>query len=136
MLEGRKRALAENAAPHFEQGETVKETMLGQTFVTPLMYLLIAPIVFIFMVRQRAVMATDRNIYVFQLHFWKAKQIDQLVTKQPIGSGNVELSSLGIKVGDTDKTYAALFQFGDMKRVAALASGEGAQPAAAQGEQA
>jgi hypothetical protein len=136
MLEKRKQALAENAAPHFEQGETVKETMIGQTFITPLAYLLIAPIAFIFMVRQRAVMATDRNVYVLQLNFWKAKQIDQLVTKQPIGSGNVELSSLGIKVGDTDKTYAALFQFEDMKRVAALASGEPAPPAAAQGERA
>ncbi len=125
MIEKRKRGLIEAARPYLEPGETVREVMVGQTFVSPLMYLLIGPIVFVFMVRPRVAMVTDRNIYMFEGNMWKTKQLNRLLQKFPVGQAPIKLTGLSITIGN-EKSYALLFQFKPMKNIAALAQG-GAQ---------
>ena len=118
MAKRTKAGLVESAKRFLEEGETVREVYLGQTYVTPLIYLLIAPIVFIFMVKPRAVMTTDRNVYVMKRSMWKGKQIDECLFKQPIGEATVETTSLALRVSGGEKLYAMLGGFADKRAVA------------------
>ena len=126
MLEKRKQRLIEAARPHLN-GEQVREVMVGQTFVSPLVYLLIAPVVFVFMVRPRVAMVTDQHVYMFEGNMWSTKKLNGLLEKHPVGSAPIQLSGMSITIGG-EKSYALLFQFAPMKRIAELAQrGSGAQ---------
>ena len=120
MLEKRKQQLIAAAQPRLEPGETVREVMVGQTFVSPIVYLIVAPIVFVFMVRPRVVMATDRNIYVLAGNIWSVKKLNETLVKQPIGSAAVRATKFSLTVG-AEKSYALLFQFANKNAIAALA---------------
>jgi hypothetical protein len=128
MVEKRKRALIEAARRFMEPGEDVREVMIGQNLVTPLVYLLIGPIVLVFVARPRIVMATDRHVYVFEGDMWKAKELKRVLEKHAIGSVPLQLTGLSITIG-AEKCYAMLGQGKSMKQVAALAEGSGTQPA-------
>ena len=113
-----KRALVENARPQMEGGEEASAVMLGQTGVTPWLYLLIFPLVFIFIVRSRAVALTERNIYVIDQSIWKQKEV-QAVRRYPRGTTQFEVTALGVKVADEDPIYALLGQGDEKKKIAA-----------------
>ncbi len=134
MLQKRKQRLIEAAQQYLESGEQVREVMVGQSFVSPLIYLLVAPIVFVFMVRPRIAMATDRNVYMFEGNVWSTKKLNRVLEKHRIGQAPVTLTRLSLTIGN-EKAYALLFQFAPMKEIARLLnSGQAsqAQPAAAQ----
>jgi hypothetical protein len=126
MIEKRKRRLIEAAQPHLG-GEQVREVMVGQTAVTPVLYLLVFPIVFVFMVRPRVAMVTDQHVYMFEGNMWSTKKLNRLLEKHPVGNAPVSLTGMAITIGK-EKSYALLFQFGPMKRVAELARAGGEQP--------
>jgi hypothetical protein len=125
VREGVKQALMDGARPEMEEGEEPKAVMLGQTFVSPLVYFLIGPLVFIFMARPRCVAATDRNVYVIEHGFWKQKEFKRILAKHPLGSVPVKLTGLSITIGDEEKVYALLGQFGPMEEIGDLAGGRG-----------
>ena len=120
MIEKRKRNLIAAAQSYLEPGEQVREVMVGQTFVTPLSYLLIGPIVFVFVVRPRVAMVTDRNVYMFEGNMWSTKKLNRMLHKYPVGQAPIELTGLSITIGQ-EKSYALLFQFKPMKAIATLA---------------
>ncbi len=127
MIEKRKQNLIAAARQYLEPGENVREVMVGQTFVSPLVYLLIAPIVFVFMVRPRVAMVTDRHVYMFEGNMWSTKKLNRLLEKHEVGRAPIQLSGMSITIG-SQKSCALLFQFAPMKRVAELAQrGGGAQ---------
>jgi hypothetical protein len=123
MLEGRKRKIAAQAAPHMEEGEDPRLMMLGQTYVTPWVYLLIAPIVFVFMVKPRAVLATDRNVYVLELGQFKASQVKSVLIKQRLSDADVKATRFSLTVAG-EKAFAMLGQGGPMRQIADLAAAE------------
>jgi hypothetical protein len=120
MLEKRKRNLIAAAQQYLEPGETVREVMVGQTFVTPLAYLLVGPILFVFMVRPRVAMVTDRNVYMFEGNMWSTKKLNGMLQKFPVGQAPIKLTGLSITIGN-ETSHALLFQFKPMKNVATLA---------------
>lgn len=122
MFEKRKQHLIAAAQPRLEPGEQVREVMVGQTFVSPLVYLIVAPIVFVFMVRPRVVMATDRNVYVFAGNYWSTKKLNETLVKQPIDQADLVATKFSLTVGG-EKSYALLFQFERKNAIAALAGG-------------
>jgi hypothetical protein len=121
MVEKRKRRLIEAARPMLG-GEEVREVMVGQTFVSPLIYLLVGPIVFVFMARPRVAMVTDRHVYMFEGNMWSTKKLNRLLEKHPVGNAPVKATGLSLTIGN-EKSYALLFQFAPMKRIAELARG-------------
>jgi len=122
MIEKRKRGLIESAQQWLEPGEEVREVMVGQTFISPIMYLLLMPIVFVFMVRPRVAMVTDRNVYMFEGNMWSTKKLKSLLEKHPVGNAPVTLTGLSITIGN-ERSFALLFQFAPMKQIAVLAQG-------------
>jgi hypothetical protein len=130
MIEKRKRALVEAARRFMEPGEEVREVMIGQSFVTPYVYLLVGPIVFVFVAQPRIVMATDRHVYVFEGNMWKAKELKSVLEKHAIGSVPMKLTGLSLTIGN-EKSYAMLGQGKSMKQIASIAEGGAAQPALA-----
>jgi hypothetical protein len=121
MLEKRKRRLIEAAGPHLG-GEQVREVMVGQSAVSPLIYLLVGPIVLAFFARPRVAMVTDQHVYMFEGNMWSTKKLNRLLEKHPVGRAPVSVTGLSLTVGN-QKSYALLFQFGPMKRIAELAKG-------------
>jgi len=130
MIAKRKAKLVEAARPQMEPGEQVHEVMIGQTFISPLAYLIVGQLLFVFMVRPRIAIATDRNVYLFEGNMWKANQLNRLLEKHAVGSAAITLTKYSITIGN-EKSYAMLWQFESMKQVAAIAQG-GTQPQAIQ----
>ena len=133
MVEKRKQRLIAAAQQYLEPGEQVREVMVGQSSATPLLYLLVAPIVLVFVVRPRIAMATDRHVYMFEGNMWSTKKLNRVLEKHAIGNAPVQVSGLSLTIGN-EKSYALLFQFDAMKQVAALANPQqaaisGPQPA-------
>ena len=118
MAKRTKAGLIKSAKRFLDEGETVREVYLGQTYVTPLMYLLIAPIVFLFIVKPRAVMTTDRNVYVMKRSMWKSKQIDECLFKKPLDEATIKTSPLALSISGGEKLYAMLGEFDDKRAVA------------------
>jgi hypothetical protein len=132
MIEKRKAGLVEAARPHMEPDEQVCEVMIGQTMVSPVAYLIIGQLLFAFIAKPRVAIATDRNVYLFEGNMWMPKKLNGLLGKYPAGNAPIKLTKLSITIGG-EKSYALLWQFDPMKRVAAIAQGgaEAAQPAPA-----
>ena len=115
MFEKRKQALAESARPHLEPGESAQAVFIGQTFVSPLVYFLIGPIVFMFVAKQRVAIATERNVYVLSIHFLKGKEVREVVAKYPLVSARVEAGRASLQIGDSERLWAFLFGFRDIE---------------------
>ena len=122
-MKRRKAALIQSAQRFLEPGETPRTIYIGQTFVSPLIYALIGPIVFIFVARQRAVLVTDRYVRVLKPNFWKSKQVDEELARFPIAEARIERTKLGLSVGGGPRIYAFLFGFKDMAAVEAAVQG-------------
>jgi hypothetical protein len=130
MQKKRAAALAESAKPYLEQGETVRGVFHGQTFVSPILYLLVGPIVFMFMARQGAIITTDRDVYQFKLGFWSTKKVENLLHKTPLASAHAEEKPFwSLEVGEGPRLYAFLGTNKFRKEVAAQINGGEAEPA-------
>jgi hypothetical protein len=127
LIEKRKQRLIEAARPHFEPGEQVREVMIGQTFISPLAYLIVGQLLFVFMVRPRIAMVTERNVYMFEGNMWRPNKLNRLIEKHPVGNVPITLTKYSITIGN-EKSYAMMWQFESMKQVAAMAQGGAQQP--------
>src|SRR4051794_21075546 len=125
-IEKRKQKLAEAARPQMEPDEQVRVVMIGQSFVSPVAYLLVGQLLFAFVAKPRIAIATDRNVYLFEGNMWRPNKLNRLIEKHPAGSAPVKLTKLSITIG-SEKSYALLWQFDSMRQVAASAQGA-AQP--------
>ena len=122
--------MAESARPALEEGETVRGVFAGQTFITPLAYLLVAPLVFVFMVRAGAIITTDRNVYQFKGSIRSTKRVEDLLHKTPLASAHAEEKPFwSLEVGEGPRLYAPLGGNRFRKEVAAQINGGEAEPA-------
>jgi hypothetical protein len=96
--------LAQTAQPLLEEGESVKHVFLGQTFITPWVYLLVAPFVFVLVAKSRVVLLTDRHVYVLARR--SGNRVGDVIAKLPLGAASVDLGKMSIKIGDTDRLWA------------------------------
>ncbi len=69
MLERQRKKVEAAVSPHLDPDERMKAAFIGQTPIPPITYLLIAPIVFVFILKFRTIVATERHLYVFS-HKW------------------------------------------------------------------
>lgn len=123
--------LLENVREHLG-GETPEVIFRGQTFISPIVYLLIGPIVFIFMVKPRTIVVTGSRIHTFQQSLWRPSKVTAVVSQHDRGAVDAELTRFSITLGDDDKLYA-LWGTADAMKAAAAAVQQGAPAAAQQG---
>src|SRR5215212_2483632 len=100
MVEKRKQRLAEAARPQMEEGEQIREVMIGQSFISPVAYLIVGQLLFAFVAKPRIVMATDRNVYMFEGNMWRPNKLNRLMEKHALGSVPVELTKYSITIGN------------------------------------
>ena len=127
MREGTKRKLIDGSAGELE-GVEPGAVMLGQTKVTPWIYLLILPLVFIFLVRSRAIAATDTHVYVIEQGQMKQSEV-KAIRAYPLASTEVEVTGLAVKIAGEEPVYALLGQGDARKRIAELAASARSAPA-------
>lgn len=130
MFEKRKSKVFESAKAEgfIDQDETMRKAFICQTFASPLV---LTPLVTMFISDQRVVFATDRNAYTVSVSKWKTTKPTGLVSKHALGSANATKKALSLQIDGEEKLYAFLFQFGDMKEIAALINGDGERAPAA-----
>ncbi len=128
MREATKRKLIEGSGDQLA-GVDESRVMLGQTGVTPMLYLLILPLVFIFIVRSRAVAASDTHVFVIEQGQMKQSDLKD-VRAYPIASTQIEVTALSVKIAGEDPIYALLGQGGPRKEIAALVERAGSAPVA------
>ena len=114
LYDKQKQKRAEAIAPYLEDGETVRESFLGQTPVPPWVFLLIAPYVFIFFQKYRTVAATERNVYVMHNSFLRSYKFDKVAHKAPLSSAHVESGGNWVTIDDGPKLMVP--PFGPIKR--------------------
>jgi hypothetical protein len=114
MLERQKRKVAAAVTPHLEPGEQIRAMFIGQTPVPPITYLLVGPILFIFILKFRTIVATDRNLYVFPHKWMRTYSYSGEPYKVPIGQANYESGSMYARVDGGPKLW--VMPFGPVKR--------------------
>ena len=114
LYDKQKQKRADALAPYLEDGETVKESFLGQTPVPPWVFFLIAPYVFIFFQKYRTVAATERNVYVMHNSFLRSYKFDKVAHKAPLSSARIESGGNWLTVDDGPKLMVP--PFGPIKR--------------------
>jgi len=114
MLERQRKKVEAAVSPHLEAGEHVKAAFTGQTPIPPISYLLIAPIVFVFILKFRTIVVTERNLYVFS-HKWMRSYV---YTGEPytvkIEQARLESGSSWARVDGGPKLW--VMPFGPVKR--------------------
>lgn len=93
--------------PYLGEGEEVKAIMSGQTTIPPLAYLLVAPIVFIFVLKFKTVVATDRNLYVMPNKFLRGYKFQGDPYKVPLGSASIDAGSMSVRIDGGPRIWAA-----------------------------
>lgn len=114
MLEKQVRKREEAARPFLEEGEQIRATMIGQTPVPPIIYLLIAPLVFVFVIQFKTVVVTDRNIYVLRNKWMRTYAFQDDFHRAPLGSAKVESGPMWMRVDDGPRIWIG--PFGPAKR--------------------
>jgi hypothetical protein len=130
--------LAANAAPQMERGESVQATVIGRinsrpgSFDATALDLATNDVAGDELIGAEfgnsndpnyAVMATERNLYVFRLRRRSFTKFDQLTAKHAIGSVEVLLSSLSGKLLIGDLFVGTGFQRARARRVIAAVGG-------------
>ena len=69
------------------------------------------------------VIATDSNAYTIEVSRWRTTKPTRLVSKHALGSVPTTRRALSLQIDDEERLYAFLFQFADMKEIAALING-------------
>lgn len=114
MLERQRRKLIAAVTPFLEAGEEVRAPFIGQTTIPPITYLLILPIAFIFVIKFVTVVATDRNLYVFQNRWMRTYTYRGEPYKVPLGEARFESGSMYAQVDGGPKLW--VMPFGPVKR--------------------
>ena len=114
LYDKQKQKRADAIAPYLEDGETVRESFLGQTPVPPWVFFLIAPYVFIFIQKYRTVAATDRNLYVMHNAYLRSYKFDKVAHKTPLSAARIESGGSWMTVDGGPKLMTP--PFGPIKR--------------------
>lgn len=97
--------LLESAREHLG-GERVLAVLRGQTHVSPLLFPLMAPVLLFFLVKPRAVIATDKSIITVQESMWLQAKVTRVVSRYPCGGVAIRRTRLGLKIGDDLTIFA------------------------------
>jgi hypothetical protein len=114
MLERQRRKVHEAVTPYLEPGETIESVYIGQTPIPPIAYFLVLPIVFVFIVKFRTVVATDRHIYVFAHKWMRSYEYSGEPYKVPIERANYNSGSMFAQVDEGPKLW--VMPFGPVKK--------------------
>jgi hypothetical protein len=114
MLERQRRKVHEAVGPHLEPGEEIRAAFIGQTPIPPITYLAVAPIVFVFILKFRTVVVTDRNLYVFPHKWMRSYAYSGDPYKVPLSKANYESGSMYGRVDGGPKLW--VFPFGPVKK--------------------
>lgn len=109
-----KRKMVEAVSPHLEEGEEVRAVYLGQTPIPPITYLLVGPLLFVFIIQFKTFVATDRNLYVFSNKWMRSYAYKDQPYKVPIENARFESGSTFARVDDGPKAWCA--PFGPVKK--------------------
>lgn len=118
---GTERKLVDSLKEHLGD-ERVLTVVRGQTFVSPVVLPLISPLLFIFLVRPRTVIVTDKSLITVEESIWLQSKVTRLVSRYGSGAVPVRLSRLGLKIGPDRKIFAMLGSFPAMRKAATLGS--------------
>ena len=125
-----KRKREEAVRPYLEPDERIRATMIGQTPVPPIIYLLVAPIVFIFIIQFKTIVVTDRNVYVFPNRWMRTYKFrEDQIYKAPRAAAKVESGSMWVRVDEGPRIWTA--PFGPVKKWRREVLEAAAQPAPA-----
>jgi hypothetical protein len=114
MLKRQRRKVHQAVTPSLEEDEEIKAVFIGQTPIPPITYLLIGPIVFVFILKFKTIVATDRNLYVFPHKWMRTYQYSGDPYKVPIGRAKYASGSMYAQVDDGPKLW--VMPFGPVKR--------------------
>ena len=114
MGEKLKRKIIDAVTPHIEDGEQVRAVYIGQTPIPPLAYLLIGPLLFIFIMQFKTFVVTDRNMYVFPNRWMRTYSYKAEPYKVPIEQARFESGSMFARVDDGPRAWCA--PFGPVKK--------------------
>jgi hypothetical protein len=114
MLERQRRKVEEAVRPYLEPGETIEAAFIGQTPIPPIVYFLLLPIVFVFILKFRTVVATDRNVYVFSHKWMRSYTYEGDPYKVPIADARYESGSMYAQVDGGPKLW--VMPFGPVKK--------------------
>lgn len=107
-LSDRQRAkLVAAVEPYLGEGEEVKAIMSGQTPIPPLANMLVVPMVFIFILKFKTVVATDRNLYVLPNKFLRSYEFQSDPYKVPLGSASIDAGSMSVRIDGGPRIWAA-----------------------------
>jgi hypothetical protein len=109
MQAKRNAAIAESARPFLEGGETVRGVFVGQTFCSPIWYLILLPIFLLAVIRMGVIITTDRNVYQFRMSMWSVKKVTDLLHKTPLSAARaVPGPTWSLQVEEGPRLYALL----------------------------
>ena len=114
MLERQKRKVEAAVRPYLEDGEQIQAMFIGQTPIPPITYLLVGPLLFIFILKFRTIVATDRNVYVFSHKWMRTYAYSGAPYKVPIAQARYESGSMWARVDGGPKLW--VMPFGPVKR--------------------
>lgn len=114
MLERQRRKIIAAVTPHLEEGETVRAAYIGQTPIPPITYLLVGPILFIFILKFRTFIATERNVYVFPNAYMRTYKYSGEPYKVPLAQARLETGSMWVRLDGGPKVW--VMPFGPVKR--------------------
>jgi hypothetical protein len=105
--------------------EQVLAVVRGQTFISPLILPLIAPLLFLFVVKPRTVIITDKSVLTVEESMWVQSKVVRVVSQYPSGSVQVRFSHLGLTVGDDAKVFAMPGSLPAMRQAALMGAWAG-----------
>ncbi|MGI8945057.1 MAG: hypothetical protein ACR2GL_02310 [Thermoleophilaceae bacterium] len=115
MLERQQRRIEAAVAPRLDDGERMTAAFVGQTPIPPIAYLLVGPLLFLFMVKVRTIVVTGRNLYVFSNRWMRSySYTDEAPYKVGIAQARLESGSMWARVDGGPKLWTA--PFGPLRR--------------------
>ena len=114
MLERQRRKVIAAVAPYLEQGESVQAAYIGQSPVPPISYLLVGPLIFIFVLKFRTFVATERNVYVFPHKWMRSYVYSGPPYKVPLSQARLETGSMWVRLDGGPKSW--VMPFGPVKK--------------------
>jgi len=115
VTSGRQRKKVEAAvSPHLGADERMKAAFIGQTPIPPITYVLIAPLIFIFILKFRTIVVTERNLYVFSHKWMRSYEYTGEPYKVGIDRARLESGSMWARVDGGPKLW--VMPFGPVKR--------------------
>jgi len=114
MLERQRKKVEAAVSPHLDAGEQMKAAFIGQTPIPPITYVLIGPILFLFILKFRTIVVTERSLYVFSHKWMRSYKYTGEPYKVGIEGARLESGSTWARVNGGPKLWA--MPFGPVKR--------------------